>query len=504
MTAPLFTAEEAARAAEGALLAGTGLGASLTGVAADSRQVGPGDLFVAIRGERVDGHDFVPTAAQRGAAGVLVSRVDPAWGLPPQVAVIQVDDPVRALGRLARYHRRRLPVRLTAITGSVGKTSTKDLTAAVLARRFRLLKSEGNLNTEVGLPLTLLRLTAETEAAVVEMGMRGLGQIQYLASLAEPQVGLITNIGRTHLELLGSEENIAWAKSELLEALPAEGLAILNDDDPWTPVVSGRSRARVLRYGWERVAAGDFPPAGSRPDVYAAGVRALGARGTSFRLFTPEGWAEVVLPLPGRHNVANALAAAAVGTAWGLSPADIAAGLGEARISDKRMNVFQAGAVTILDDTYNASPVSTIAALEVLKGLEGRRRVAVLGNMLELGEYAEEGHREVGLAAVRLGVDVLLTVGDLARHIAAGAQEAQEAQGPQGSQGPQARRAHTDVHHAPDRHAAEPLLAELVRPGDVVLVKGSRGMAMEELVAVLRRRFEAPGAGGSAGEGVGS
>lgn len=487
MTALLFTAEEAARAAAGTLLPGTGAGASLTGAAADSRSVVPGDLFVAIRGERVDGHDFVPAAVREGAAGVLVSRVDPAWRLPPQVAVILVDDPVKALGRLARYHRRRVPVRMTAITGSVGKTTTKDLTAAVLSQRFRLLKSEGNMNTEVGLPLTLLRLTGDTEAAVVEMGMRGLGQIQYLASLAEPQVGVITNIGRTHLELLGSEENIALAKSELVEALPLDGVAILNDDDRWTPVVAARTRARVARYGWERAAQPDFPPPGGLPDVYAAGVQSLGARGTSFRLLTPQGWAEVVLPLPGLHNVANALAAAAVGVAWGLNPREIAAGLGEARISDKRMSVFQAGPVTILDDSYNASPVSTIAALEVLAGMEGGRRVAVLGNMLELGDYAAEGHREVGQAAARLGVDVLVAVGDLARHMADGARET-------------VRR--LDVHHVPDRAAAAPLLAELVRPGDVVLVKGSRGMAMEELVAGLRRRWLEPGDAGAAGEGA--
>ncbi|MCL5676863.1 MAG: UDP-N-acetylmuramoyl-tripeptide--D-alanyl-D-alanine ligase, partial [Firmicutes bacterium] len=229
----LFTGREAARVAEGRLRGSPD--AVITGAASDSRRARPGDLFVAIRGERVDGHDFVPTAVAQGATAVLVERVDPAWALPPGVAVIQVDNAVLALGRLALHHRRRFPVRVTAVTGSVGKTSTKDLIASVLVQGFRLLKTEGNLNTEIGLPLTLFRLDAGTEAAVVEMGMRGLGQIRYLASLAEPAVGVITNIGRTHLELLGSEENIARAKAELVEALPEDGFAVLKElhEEKW-------------------------------------------------------------------------------------------------------------------------------------------------------------------------------------------------------------------------------------------------------------------------------
>ncbi|MHB9145177.1 MAG: UDP-N-acetylmuramoyl-tripeptide--D-alanyl-D-alanine ligase [Symbiobacteriia bacterium] len=485
----LFAGSEAAQIAGGELLAGPE--AQITGVAIDSRQVQPGDLFVAIRGERVDGHAYVPVAVARGATAVLVEAISPEWRLPAGVAVIRVADPVLALGRLGLYHRRRFPgLRVTAVTGSVGKTTTKDLTAAVLAQGFRLLKTEGNLNTEIGLPLTLLRLTPAAQAAVLEMGMRGPGQIEYLASLAEPRVGVITNIGRTHLELLGSEENIMRAKAELVAALPQDGFAVLNNDDPWTPAVAEHTRARIIRYGWERGAgmAGE-PGAVSgprpRPDVTAADVRGLGPAGTSFRLVTPAGAADLLLPLPGRHNIANALAAAAVGHAWGLSPEQIAAGLAAARISDKRLNVIEVGSVTVINDTYNASPVSTRAALEVLAGFQAGRRLAVLGNMLELGEYAAAGHREVGEAAARLGVDRLVCVGDLAANIAVGACAA----------GLPAEH----VTAVPDNQAAAAALAGLVRPGDAVLVKGSRGMAMEQIVAALEQQWGT--ASGGAGEG---
>ena len=473
----LFAGSEAAQIAGGELLAGPE--AQITGVAIDSRQVQPGDLFVAIRGERVDGHAYVPVAAARGAAAVLVDAASPEWRLPAGVAVIRVADPVLALGRLGLYHRRRFPgLSVTAVTGSVGKTTTKDLTAAVLAQGFRLLKTEGNLNTEIGLPLTLFRLTPDAQAAVLEMGMRGPGQIAYLASLAKPRVGVITNIGRTHLELLGSEENIMRAKAELVAALPQDGFAVLNDDDPWTPAVAEHTRARIIRYGWER---GPAP----RPDVTAADVRGLGPAGTSFRLVTPAGAADLLLPLPGRHNIANALAAAAVGHAWGLSPEQIAAGLAAARISDKRLNVIEVGPVTVINDTYNASPVSTRAALEVLAGFQAGRRLAVLGNMLELGEYAAAGHREVGAAAAAVGVDRLVCVGDLAADIAVGACAA----------GLPAEH----VTAVPDNQAAAAALAALVRPGDAVLVKGSRGMAMEQIVAALEQQWGT--AGGGAGEG---
>lgn len=469
----LFTAAEAAAVAGGRLRRGSGR-EEVRRAVVDSREVRAGDLFVAVPGARADGHDYVAAAFARGAAAALVSR-PPAEGAAaagdagapagsgPKGALILVDDTVAALGRLAAHHRRRFPVEVVGVTGSVGKTTTKEMIAAVLAPRFRVLKSPGNYNTEIGLPLTLLGLRPEHRVAVLEMGMRGEGQIRHLAALAAPRLGVLTVIAETHVELLGSVEAVARAKRELIEALPPDGVAVLNADDPHQRRMPAATAARVLWYGL-----------GAGAQVTAADVRPQGAAGTAFRLRAPgiaPGEVPVSLPLPGRHHVLDALAAAAAGLALGVSLEEAALGLGAVSLPDKRSRLIRTGGLTLIDDTYNASPASVKAALATLEEIAGGRRVAVLGDMLELGERAEAGHREVGRAAAARGVDLLVTVGDLSRHVREGALEA----------GLPAERAR----HYAGREAAAAWLREALRPGDTVLVKGSRGMRMEEVVEAL-------------------
>ncbi|MDQ7793954.1 MAG: UDP-N-acetylmuramoyl-tripeptide--D-alanyl-D-alanine ligase [bacterium] len=466
----LFTAAEVARVTGGSLEAGDP-GAHITGVVTDSREAGPGDLFVAIGGSRHDGHDFLPAAAGAGAVAALVARVPaPAPGL----ALIRTADPVVAMGALAAHHRRRFALPVVAVTGSVGKTAVKDLTAGVLAQGYRVLATSGNLNTEIGVPLTLFGLDRGHGVAVLEMGMRGEGQIAYLAAMALPLVGVVTNVGDIHLEALGSREAIARAKGELLAALPAGGVAVVNAADPGARRLGERHRGAVIAYG-----------DGPRAVVTARSVRSHGAAGTSWTLAVEAaGWPEeplggkspawppgpagqeVRLPLAGRHNVSNALGAAAVGLLFGLTPAAVARGLALAPRSDMRLAVRRVAGVVILDDTYNAGPASTLAALEVLRDLAGAgRAVAVLGNMLELGSQAEAGHRRVGKACA--GLAGLVTLGDLAAGIARAA-----------------RAAGLDrVVECYQRDEALAALEAMVRKGDTILFKGSRGMRMELLLA---------------------
>lgn len=454
-----FTAGDIARITRGRLVAG---GSSLVsvGISTDSRLVRAGNLFVALKGERADGHDFAREALAKGAAGLLVSRRVEGLAIPEGRFAVLVEDTLLALGDLAGAYRAAFDIPVIGVTGSVGKTTTKDLIAAVLESRWNTLKSEGNYNTDLGLPLTLFKLEPGHGACVLEMAMRGLGEIARLAAIARPRVGVITNIGVTHLELLGTVENIASAKGELLEALPPDGVAVLNGDDPWLGRLAAGARSRVIYYGLAE--SWDFRAEDIRPE-------ALGV--TSFTLVTPAGKQVVSLQLPGRHNVINAVAAAAVGTALGLTPEEIRRGIEAARPAGMRMEIRKGQGLLIINDTYNASPASTRAALVALRDLARGRRVAVLGNMLELGEYALQGHREVGAAAVENGVDLLVTVGELARY--AGEEARVKGLLPR------------QVVNCADNHEAIACLGELLARGDTVLVKGSRGMRMEQIVEAL-------------------
>ncbi|HEY8463690.1 MAG TPA: UDP-N-acetylmuramoyl-tripeptide--D-alanyl-D-alanine ligase [Bacillota bacterium] len=451
-----FTIGEIVSAVGGTLVQGDP-GLTVRGVSTDSRQLRPGELFIALQGERFDGHRFVKAAADSGAAAVIVMQPVAA---PDGLAVIRVTDTLAALGALARAHRSRFEIPLIAITGSNGKTTTKDLIAAILEQTLQVVKTEQNYNNEIGLPLTLFKLSEATEAAVVEMGMRGLGQIRQLAQIARPTVGIVTNVGLTHLELLGNQENIAKAKGELVAALPRDGLAILNGDDPLVRAMQSLTSARKLLYGI------DAPGL----DYRATGITAT-VSGSRFTAETPQGIIMIELPLPGRHNILNALAAVAVAQALGLSNQLICKGLSAPLLTGKRLHILEQQGWWLIDDTYNASPTSVRAALEVLAGaVTGKRRIAVLADMLELGPAASRIHRELGTYAARLKIDWLLAYGDLAREYVVGFNSA----------APQNRGVHFD-----NKKDLIGNLKALIQPGDWILVKGSRGMQMEEVVAAL-------------------
>ena len=461
--APL-TAEDLIAATGGRLLRRSDR--PVRGGAVDSRLVTPGCLFVALLGERTDGHRYLAAATAAGAAALLVTRPPSATDLDAlgDVTVVQVSDALAGLQAVAAAWRNRFAPLVVGVTGSIAKTSTKDATAAVLGAAMATLRTEGNQNNEVGLPLTLLRLEPGHRAAVLEMGMYVGGEIATLAALGRPSIGIVTAVAPVHLERAGSLDAIADAKAELVEALPVTGTAILNQDDPRVRSFRFRTPAAVLTYGLDPAA-----------DVTAEAVTSRGVHGMTFDLVARAPRAarvRVEISALGRHNVQNALAAGAAGLVAGVPDDRIAAGLATSwgRASGHRGVIVDAPGLTILDDTYNASPTSVVAALEVLSTLPGRS-VAVLGEMRELGPGHEDGHREVGAAAA-LVVAELVVVGAAAAGIAAGAAAA----------GLEPRR----VHVVPDRDEAVALLKTLLRPGDAILVKASRGAALETVVDALR------------------
>jgi UDP-N-acetylmuramoyl-tripeptide--D-alanyl-D-alanine ligase len=448
-------------------------------VRVDSRLVQPGDLFVALPGEQTDGHQFLAAAFAQGASGAIVQRRKvPATDTPGPL--LEVPDTLLALGELAAWHRNRFDLPVVAVTGSVGKTTTKDFIAGVLSRQWVTLKSPASWNAEVGLPLTLLELNASHQALVVEMAMRGTNQIRYLARIARPRIAVITHVGLSHMELLGSQEAIAAAKSEVLDYLPHDGCAVLNADDPYFEFLSSRVApgARVLSFaldsGAKDAVAGTYlgvgpqeAPRGAEAPSGVLGAR-FAVRGAGGRKVT-----RMWIPLLGRHNVRNALAAAAVGDVLGISPTRIARGLAEAETAAMRMTPREIpGGGTLLDDAYNAStPEAMLAALDVLRELPGARKIAVLGTMMELGDASDEAHQRVGTGLAQLSPDLLVAVGEGGAKIAAGALAAGLAPG-------------NVARRATNEEALE-LLREAHRPGDLILVKGSRGMAMETIVRGL-------------------
>lgn len=452
-----FTCEEILAATGGRLVAGTRREV-FTGVSTDSRQLQSGELFVALVGERFDGHDFAARAVERGAAGVVVSRPT----MVPTGAVIMVPDTGKALQDVACFHRRRFNLPVVAVTGSNGKTTTKDMIATVLGAKMPVLKTTANYNNEIGLPLTLLGLTERHRAAVVELGMRGKGQIAALAAVALPTIGVVTNVGETHLGLLGSVDNIAAAKRELVEALPADGVAILNADDDRVAAMAAAAPGKVVLYG-----------CGPASEVRATAVKATSS-GLSFMLMAAGETVVMNIPVPGRHNVYNALAAAAVALTLGLSLADIAAGLRAFTPSGMRLNIFSTESYVVINDAYNASPMSMAAAIETLSEISQGRKVAVLGDMLELGHAAAAAHQRVGDLLADQGVALVVTVGRDAAYIAEQAR----------------RRGVPAVYSVQEHAAAREILRQQLRPGDTILVKGSRGMHMENVLDMFAARHD--------------
>jgi UDP-N-acetylmuramoyl-tripeptide--D-alanyl-D-alanine ligase len=452
----------------------TSVNQPITEVVVDSRQAVSGSLFVALPGERVNGHDFVKAAFDRGAlaaivekpiegCAVLVDLTTPLIGQPPAPPIcLKVPDSLAALQDLAAYWRRRQPdCRVVGVTGSIGKTTTKELIASVLGQRYATLKSEGNYNNEIGLPLTMLRLHSGVNWAVQEMGMYDLGEIAHLASIALPEAGVVTNVGPTHLERLGTLERISRAKAELVQALPEDGLAVLNGDDERVRAMSGMTPAsRVILYGLD--------PSNY---IWADKIHSYGLEGLRLRFHQGDQTVHARLPLLGRHSVYGALAAVAVGLSTGLAWDEVISGLRDPTIQVRLGVIRGVHGTTLLDDTYNASPASTVAALNLLAEMDGRK-IAVLGDMLELGKYEAAGHRLVGRRAAEL-VAVLVAVGELGGLIG---QEALAAGMPESA-----------VHLVSENDQAVSVLEGVLEQGDFVLVKGSRGMAMENIVSQLAR-----------------
>jgi UDP-N-acetylmuramoyl-tripeptide--D-alanyl-D-alanine ligase len=445
----------------GGTLHGGDPGTTVTGaVTLDSRTVGAGDLFVAVAGERVDGHDFLPAAAAAGAAGALGSRPDTA--LP----CVVVDDPVVALGRLAAGVHARLAADglvTLGLTGSSGKTSTKDLLGQVLGAAGPTVSPPGSFNNDIGLPLTVLSADASTRYLVLEMGARGPGHIARLCAVARPDIGVVLNVGSAHLGEFGSAEVIAQAKGELVEALPEDGTAVLNADDPRVLGMAPRTRARVVTTG-----------RGPEADVRATDVTLDDAARGRFTLVAGGEEHPVALRVVGEHQVANALSAAAAALAAGMTPAAVAAALSAAEpLSRWRMEVGRRDdGVTVVNDAYNANPESMRAALAAVAGMPATRRIAVLGAMAELGPGAAAEHERLGRDAAAAGIDLVVAVGPDAVGIADGAAAA-------------GRRPGEESVLVPDRAAARQLVSEVLRPGDVVLVKASRAYGLELLAADL-------------------
>ena len=433
------------------------LDAQAVQVSTDSRNIPPDCLFIPLEGERFDGHSFIQAALEAGAAGCLTARERESY-LPGRF-YIKVRSTQRALWELARYYKKLFPIPFIAVTGSVGKTTTKDMTAAVLGARFCVHKTEGNFNNDIGVPLTLLRLEAQHEVCVVELGMDHAGEIDNLARLVEPDMALITNIGDAHIENLGSRENIFKAKCEIFPHLKRDGLAVLNGDDPLLASLEGTLAQRTV-----------FVGEGEGLDYTARDLSSDGAGHLFCRVKTPRSQFEANIPALGSHMIYPTLMAAAVAEALGMAPDEIIRGIGAFLPTKMRMNIVRCkGDIVILNDAYNANPQSMRAAAAVLGDAQGRRKVAVVGDMKELGPGSEQFHRAVGGYFAQSGADRLIAIGELARFMAEGAQEAGLDQ----------------ADYFPTLDAARNALSREVRAGVTILVKASRSMAFEKIVDFL-------------------
>ena len=432
------------------------------GVVIDSRQVESGYLFVAIPGEKVDGHKFIPDVFAKGAAAVLSEQQleDPAG------PYILVESTTKALRDLAEYYRKSLDIKVVGITGSVGKTSTKEMIASVLSEKYKVLKTEGNYNNEIGLPLTIFKIRAEHEVAVLEMGISEFGEMHRLATMANPDICVITNIGLCHLENLKTRDGILKAKTESFAHLKKDGIAILNGDDDKLSTIRQVGDKEPVFYGMEEKM--EYRE-DAKKSVYATGVENLGLYGMQARIHTPEGERDVRIPIPGEHNVYNALAATAVGLSLGLSLDQISSGILKAKTIGGRTNLLNTGSMTVIDDCYNANPVSMKASIDVLATSEGRK-MAVLGDMGELGENEKKLHYEVGEYLAKKEIDVLFCAGELSEEIAKAAQKESKT---------------CEVYYFKTRDALLEQLLPFLKKGDTVLVKASHFMEYPKIVKAL-------------------
>lgn len=463
----LFTIAEILTAINGELIKGK-IDDSISGISIDTRTIQPGEAFIALAGENFDGHDFLNHALAKGAKTLIVKPQYRHMIEQVEIAnIITVDSPLKALQDLAHYHLNKLKPKVIGVTGSTGKTTTKELIASVLSQKYGVLKTAGNFNNEIGLPLTILNLNKDHQIAVLEMGMSGLGEIKRLAQIAPPDIAIITNIGLTHLEKLGSIEGIVQAKGELLEALNQEGLAILNGDDPQTKKLIAKAKSSLCLVGEKD----------KTVDLRAFNIQSAGEQGVKFALEQNGESFDLFVPIPGKHNVINSLFAVAVGLSLGLSLEEIATGLAQAKTERMRLNILENRmGVKFINDAYNANPTSVQAALDVLVEIQGKRKFAVLGDMLELGTLAEFAHREVGRSVVEKGIDYLFTLGQLGKFIG---EEALKM-----GASPETVYCFSTIEELADQ------LKKHLSFGDLVLVKGSRGMGMEKIILYLENKEE--------------
>jgi UDP-N-acetylmuramoyl-tripeptide--D-alanyl-D-alanine ligase len=429
------------------------------GYSIDSRTLSAGDLFIAIAGERFDGHDYVEAALEKGAVAAIVQQGKAAGGDPRQL--LHVEDTVKALQSLGAAARRLWGKPLLAVTGSAGKTTTKEIMAHLLATRFRVLKSSGNLNNHIGLPLQLLKLEAEHDIAVVEMGMNHAGEIRALGTLAHHDLAVVTTVAPVHLEFFESLRDIARAKYEIVETLHPGGVAVLNADDDYVCQFGRDFKGKVMMFGIKRAA-----------DVSAQKIKLNGAEGSTFELVAGSVREQITFPLVGEHNIYNALAAAAAAMDRGITPSQAAVALSSIRPPEKRGQVLEIGGATIINDCYNSNPRALEAMIDTLASMKAQRRILVVGEMLELGTAAEALHRQCGIHAAEKKIDVVIGVRGLARALAESACGA----------GIQAQFMET-----PEQ--AGDWLAHNLRPGDAVLLKASRGVKLERALEVLQEKI---------------
>ncbi|MFZ0277870.1 MAG: UDP-N-acetylmuramoyl-tripeptide--D-alanyl-D-alanine ligase [Candidatus Sulfotelmatobacter sp.] len=429
------------------------------GYSIDSRTVGPGQLFFAVKGDRLDGHDFVESALEKGAVAAVVNK-DQSARYPRETRLLAVEDTLAALQTLATAVRKLWGKPLIAVTGSAGKTTTKEAIGHVLSTRFRVLKSEGNFNNHFGLPLMLLKLEPEYDVAVIEMGMSHAGEIRALAKIARPEIGVVTNVAPVHLEFFDSLAGIARAKYELVESLPANGAAVLNADDEYVSQFGRDFKGKVVMYGTQAAA-----------DVRAENVQSKGTGGAEFDVVIGRVREHAVLPLVGEHNVLNALAAVAVGLERGLKPAEAVGALATLAPADKRGQVLQVGNITVINDCYNSNPKALEAMVDALATMAAKRRIVVAGEMLELGPAGEEMHRRAGEHIADKKIDVLVGVRGLAQAMVEGA-----------------RKAGTAAEFVTTPEEAGEWLAREARDGDLVLLKASRGVKLEKALETWKAR----------------
>jgi UDP-N-acetylmuramoyl-tripeptide--D-alanyl-D-alanine ligase len=432
---------------------------TVSGYSIDSRSVGPGQLFFAVKGERLDGHDFVGEALEKGAVAATV-RKDRLGQYADKKRLLAVDDTLVALQTLATAVRKLWGRPLVAVTGSAGKTTTKEAIAHVLGTRFGVLKSEGNFNNHFGLPLMLLKLEPEHAVAVIEMGMSHAGEIRALARIAQPEIGVVTNVAPVHLEFFDSIADIARAKYELIESLPANGTAVLNADDQYVSQFARGFKSKVVMYGTHATA-----------DVRAENIQPKGAQGSEFDVVIAGVREPAALPLVGAHNVLNALAAVAVGLDRGLKPAEAVKALATLAPADKRGQVLQLGNITVINDCYNSNPTALNAMVDALAAMPAQRRIVVAGEMLELGAAGEEMHRAAGKHVAGKKIDVLVGVRGLAQAMVDGAS-----------------RAGTRAEFMAAPEEAGEWLAREARDGDIVLLKASRGVKLEKALEIWKAR----------------